>query len=66
MAYQCEICGKKPAAGKNVSHSNRRTNRYFRPNLTERLVYFGDTPRRVYVCGNCVKSGRAATSPQNF
>ncbi|HBT40372.1 MAG TPA: 50S ribosomal protein L28, partial [Pseudothermotoga sp.] len=25
MAKRCEICGKGPVAGKNVSHSNRHT-----------------------------------------
>jgi len=33
MAKRCEICGKEPVAGKNVSHSNRHTPRRFKPNL---------------------------------
>lgn len=33
MSKVCEICGKAPAAGRNVSHSHRVTNRTFRPNV---------------------------------
>ena len=33
MSKVCEICGKAPAAGRNVSHSHRVTNRVFRPNV---------------------------------
>ncbi|MBI2070009.1 MAG: 50S ribosomal protein L28 [Elusimicrobia bacterium] len=63
MAYKCEICGKGPRAGKSVSHSNKATNRYFRPNLFRRKVYLEGAPSRVYVCSICVKSGRAKFQP---
>ena len=33
MARRCFVSGKKPMAGHNVSHSKRRTNRRFLPNL---------------------------------
>ena len=33
MARRCNLSGKKPQSGHNVSHSNRRTNRRFLPNL---------------------------------
>ena len=33
MAAQCEICGKGPATGNNVSHANNKTRRRFLPNL---------------------------------
>lgn len=33
MSKVCEVCGKHPAAGRNVSHSHRVTNRVFRPNI---------------------------------
>lgn len=33
MPKQCELTGSRPRAGHNVSHSNRRTNRRFDPNL---------------------------------
>ena len=33
MARVCDICGKGPATGHNVSHSNIKTKRRFSPNL---------------------------------
>ncbi len=33
MSKVCQITGKKPSTGHNVSHSVRRTNRRFLPNL---------------------------------
>ena len=33
MSRICEVTGKGPRAGNNVSHSNRKTKRRFLPNL---------------------------------
>src|SRR5436190_19429112 len=33
MARVCEICGKGPITGHNVSHANNKTNRRWYPNL---------------------------------
>ena len=33
MSRQCELTGKKPMVGRNVSHANNRTLRRFLPNL---------------------------------
>lgn len=33
MAQVCQVTGKKPSTGFNVSHSNRKTKRRFLPNL---------------------------------
>ena len=33
MAKRCEVCGKGPQFGNNVSHANNRTPRVFNPNL---------------------------------
>ena len=33
MSFVCQISGKKPVSGNNVSHSKRRTKRRFMPNL---------------------------------
>ncbi|MHC4165125.1 MAG: 50S ribosomal protein L28 [Planctomycetota bacterium] len=35
MARRCELTGKETQFGHNVSHSNRKTNRRFCPNLQE-------------------------------
>ncbi len=33
MSNYCELTGKKPLSGNNVSHSNNKTKRKFYPNL---------------------------------
>ena len=36
MAKVCQVTGKKPMVGNNVSHANNKTNRRFLPNLQNR------------------------------
>ena len=58
MARICAICGKKPMAGNNVSHSHNRTPKRFLPNLKRvRAVHEGSV-QRIIVCTNCIKSGK--------
>jgi large subunit ribosomal protein L28 len=33
MARECQVTGKRPRAGNNVSHANNKTRRRFLPNL---------------------------------
>ena len=39
MARVCEITGKKPIVGNNVSHANNKTKRRFLPNLQYRRFW---------------------------
>ena len=39
MARVCQVTGKKPMSGHNVSHANNRTNRRFLPNLHYRRFW---------------------------
>ena len=39
MSKVCEISGKKPMTGNNVSHANNRTKRRFMPNLQNVKLY---------------------------
>ncbi|MBK7491092.1 MULTISPECIES: 50S ribosomal protein L28 [Nitrosomonas] len=39
MARVCEITGKKPMSGHNVSHANNKTKRRFLPNLQRRRFW---------------------------
>ena len=41
MSKVCEISGKKPMSGNNVSHANNRTKRRFIPNLQNVRLYSG-------------------------
>lgn len=39
MARVCQITGKRPQVGNNVSHSNNKTKRRFYPNLQKKRFY---------------------------
>ena len=41
MSRVCEISGKKPMSGNNVSHANNRTKRRFIPNLQSVKLFSG-------------------------
>ena len=55
---KCQVCGKGPATGNNVSHANNKTKRRWLPNLQRIRAKFGTAVRRVRVCTNCLKSGK--------
>jgi large subunit ribosomal protein L28 len=58
MASVCDICGKKPSFGMNVSHSHRRTKRRWNPNIQRIRAVVDGAPKRVNVCTGCLKSGK--------
>ncbi len=58
MAAQCEICGKGPTSGNNVSHANNKTRRRFLPNLQRVRARVGGRVRRIRVCTRCLRSGK--------
>lgn len=39
MARVCDITGKRPRTGNNVSHANNKTKRRFYPNLQKKRFY---------------------------
>ena len=39
MARVCQVTGKKPMSGNNVSHANNKTKRRFLPNLQNRRFF---------------------------
>lgn len=58
MARICSICGKRRSVGNNVSHSNNRTKRLWRPNLQRVHAKIEGQARHVLVCTQCIHSGR--------
>lgn len=53
---KCELCGKGPQFGHNVSFSQKKTNRKFMPNIQRASFYEGGRRIRKYVCTRCLKS----------
>ena len=58
MAKICEICGKKPMVGYNVSHANNKTKARWYPNLQKVRTVTDGNVKKLRVCTNCIKSGR--------
>ena len=45
MARICQVTGKRPISGNNVSHANNKTKRKFYPNLHKKRFYLPDEDR---------------------
>ncbi|MCL2826535.1 MAG: 50S ribosomal protein L28 [Eggerthellaceae bacterium] len=58
MSKVCEICGKSPSAGRNVSHSHRVSNRVFRPNVQKVTIKLNGKVKQVHVCTKCMKANK--------
>ncbi len=55
---KCDICGKGVTFGHNVSHSKRRTNRAWKPNVRTVKAVVGGTHKTMHVCSRCLRSGK--------
>ena len=53
---KCEICGKTPQFGHNVSHSMRHTKRQFRVNVQKTTIVKRGKARKVKVCTRCLRT----------
>ena len=60
MARVCEVCGKRPITGHNISHANNKTPRRWYPNLQRARVVVNGVARRIRVCTQCIKSNKVA------
>jgi large subunit ribosomal protein L28 len=65
MARRCDICGKGPLVGNNVSHANNKTKTRSLPNLRSVRATVDGTVRHVRVCTRCLKAGRVAKAPHH-
>ncbi len=57
MAKVCDICGKKPLVGNNVSHAHNKTKRVWQPNLQSVNAVINGQKRKVKACTRCIRSG---------
>jgi len=58
MSKVCEICGKGPLVGNNVSHSVVRTKRRTLPNLQRVKANIKGNVQIVRICAKCLKAGK--------
>ncbi|MHB1151992.1 MAG: 50S ribosomal protein L28 [Eubacteriales bacterium] len=55
---KCELCGKTVVFGLNVSHSNRKTNRTWKPNIRKIKAVVNGTNKTMSVCSRCLRSNK--------
>jgi large subunit ribosomal protein L28 len=56
MMASCEVCGKSPQFGHNVSHSKVATNRQWTPNIQKVTLVVDGHPRKVSICTRCLRT----------
>ncbi|HDP80088.1 MAG TPA: 50S ribosomal protein L28 [Spirochaetes bacterium] len=55
---KCEICGKSVQFGHNVSHSNKKTPKMWKPNVKKVKVLEAGRQTKKHVCTRCIRSGK--------
>ena len=55
---KCDICGKGVAFGIKVSHSHRRSNRAWKPNVKRVKAVVDGGSKYINVCTRCLRSGK--------
>ena len=55
---KCQFCEKDVAFGIKVSHSHRRSNRTWKPNVKRVKAIVDGSTKHVYVCTRCLRSRR--------
>jgi large subunit ribosomal protein L28 len=67
MSRICEICGKRPLKGHNVSHAHNRTKKISYPNLQKiRIVESSGQTKRALVCTRCIRSNKVSKALSTF
>ena len=57
---RCEVCGKGPQFGHNVSHSMRHTKRRWNANVQRVRIVQNGVEKQVYMCAKCIKTRQKA------
>ena len=59
MARVCEVCGKGPQFGNNISHAHNVTKRRWNVNLRPvKAKVQGGNAKKMRVCASCLRSGK--------
>ncbi|HET9754182.1 MAG TPA: 50S ribosomal protein L28 [Myxococcales bacterium] len=58
MAFKCDLCGKGPLVGNQVSHANNKTKKRTLPNLQRVRALVGGSNKHIRVCTRCLKAGK--------
>ncbi len=55
---KCAICSKDHLFGLKVSHSMRKTNRSWKPNVKKVRIVDNGTPKSINICTRCLRSNK--------
>ncbi|HOA96241.1 MAG TPA: 50S ribosomal protein L28 [Acetivibrio saccincola] len=55
---KCDVCDKVKHFGSKVSHSNRKTNRAWKPNIRKVKVVDKGTSKTINICAKCLRSNK--------
>ena len=55
---KCSVCDKGVSFGIAVSHSHRRSNRTWKPNVKRVKAVVNGAPKHIYACTRCLRSGK--------
>ncbi len=56
MSYACDICAKGKQFGHNVSFSQRKTGKVWKPNLQRQYISLGGSRVQVKICTQCLRT----------
>ena len=56
MSYACDICGKAKQFGHNVSFSQRKTQKVWKPNLQRQYISLNGSRVQVKICTQCLRT----------
>jgi large subunit ribosomal protein L28 len=60
MAQRCDVCGKGPVVGNQISHAHNVSKRRWLPNLQSVRALVSGRTQRMRVCTRCLRSGKVA------
>ena len=55
---KCDVCGKGVSFGIKVSHSHRRANRMWKPNVRKVRAVVDGSVKSMHVCTRCLRRGK--------
>jgi large subunit ribosomal protein L28 len=53
---KCDLCGKTPQYGHNVSHSKRHTKRDWTPNIHPATIMVNGKMKQLNLCTRCLRN----------
>ena len=64
MAQRCDICGKGPMTGHNISRAHNLSMRRWLPNIQRVRALVDGRPQYIKVCTRCLRSGKVVKAPR--